>query len=59
MTLVLDLVHSTLGDPVDGSSQIGIVKLFSLNDGLLCWLVTEQILVFLSSPVRELVEANS
>jgi len=59
MTLVLDLIHSTLGDPVNGSSQIRIVKLFSLNDGLLCWLVSEQILVFFSSPVRELIEANS
>jgi len=59
MSLVLDLIYSTLSDPVDGMSQVRVIKLLSFHNNFLLGLVSEQFLVLFLGPVGELVVAYS
>jgi hypothetical protein len=56
--LVLDWGDGTLGDPVDGIGEVGLVEEGGVGGGLELVLVTEEFLVLSGGPVRHVVDTN-
>ena len=56
--MVLDWGDGTLGDPVDGVSEVGLIEEGGVLGGLKLVLVTEEFLVLSGGPVGHVVDTN-